>query len=204
MSLGGAGVVFGDQDDLLADLGRLLEPLLEAGLGAVRLGGVEGADAAGVGQPEQAVEDAVLAQGAGAHLEQGDLEAGLAELTLGERPASCAGRLAPPRPEVALRAAAVASGTGLKERAAVGAVGLVVGHRFSTPRWMGRSIRVCVPDERILARPDRFRTVNRRGKRAPGGRDEPSRLRKVPIIRAFPPTDNRASSPYEFAANGLG
>ena len=51
--LRGLGIVLGDQDDLLADLGRLLEPLLEAGLGAVHLGGVEGADAAGVGQPEQ-------------------------------------------------------------------------------------------------------------------------------------------------------
>ena len=106
--LGAWGLVLGDQDDLLADLGGLLEPLLEAGLGAVSIGGVERADPAGEGQPEQAVEDPALAQGPGAHLEHGDLDAGLAELPLGEDRrlggASCAST-----PEVAPRAAAVAS-----------------------------------------------------------------------------------------------
>ena len=50
--------VLGDEEDLLADLGLLLEPLLEVGLGAVGLGGVEAADALGEGEPEDPVRPA--------------------------------------------------------------------------------------------------------------------------------------------------
>ena len=126
--LGRGDLVLGDQDDLLANLGGLLEPLLEAGLGAVEIGGVERADAAGEGQPEQAVEHASLAEGPGAHLEQGHLDAGLAELPLGENR-----RLG--RGVLRLHAGGCAQGrrrgegTGLEERAAVGVVRLFLGHR---------------------------------------------------------------------------
>ncbi len=79
--LGRAGFVLGDQDNLLAYFGRLLEPLLEAGFGAVSLGRVERANAAGVGQADQAVEHAAFPQGPRAHFEHGDFKPGLAELS---------------------------------------------------------------------------------------------------------------------------
>ena len=107
--LGRARVVLGDQDDLLANLGSPLEPLLESGLGAVHLGRVEGADAGCVRQPDQAFEDALLAQSPGSHLQHGDFEAGLAQLSLGQCLAALAGASCAPYPGVTLRAEAVAS-----------------------------------------------------------------------------------------------
>ena len=48
--------VLGDDEDLLADLGLLLEPELEVGLGLVLLRGVEAADPLGVGVPEDPLD----------------------------------------------------------------------------------------------------------------------------------------------------
>ena len=83
--------------------------------------------------------------------------------------------------------------TGLEERAAVGAVGLVVGHCFSTPRWMDVRYESALPDERILARPDGLRTVNRRVKMVREGEMDLRRVERVtdqpsiqlPINRAY-------------------
>ena len=129
MSFGAFGLSLVTSDDLLADFRGPLEPPLESGLGAVRLGGVEGTHPAGVGQPEQSLEHALLSQGAGAHLEHGDLDVGLAELPLG-KDWHLGGIL---RFRVAGRTQGCDRGrgqrTGLEERAAVGTAGLLVGHR---------------------------------------------------------------------------
>ena len=53
-----ARIVLGDEEDFLADFGHGLEPALEARFGAVGAGGVEVADALGVGVAQQAVEPA--------------------------------------------------------------------------------------------------------------------------------------------------
>ena len=53
---GRARQVFGDHEDFLANLGRLLEPELEVGLGLVFLGSVEAANALGVGELENPLD----------------------------------------------------------------------------------------------------------------------------------------------------
>ncbi len=124
-----AGHVLGDQDDLLADRRVLFEPLLEVDLGPVDLGGVEEANAAREGE----AEDAFRARPPGGPLlEERDLDPGLAQLPLGQYR----------EPTLGLRGGVLrfragsqahASGrrhrAGLEERAAIGAVRLVVGHR---------------------------------------------------------------------------
>ena len=188
--------------------GVLLEPLLEAGLGAVGLGGVEGADAAGVGEPEQAVEDAALAQAPVPMLEHRDLDAGLAQLPLGERPASWRRRPAPPAPEAAPRAEAVASAPAWRNvRRSVRFVSSwAIALDSSMDRTFDTSLRSLTT--RILARPDRFRTVNRRGKQARTGNPAGRELRQTtdnpsmngpprdrnPSIRRIRPAGPRASN----------
>ena len=53
--------ILGDHEDLLANLGLLLEPELEVGLGLVPFRGVEAADALGVGVPQNALNARSLA-----------------------------------------------------------------------------------------------------------------------------------------------
>ena len=56
ISRGRSRQVLGDEEDLLADVGLLLEPVLEVGLGLVAFRGVEAADALGVGEPEDPLQ----------------------------------------------------------------------------------------------------------------------------------------------------
>ena len=142
--LRGAGVVLGDQDDLLADIRILLKPPLEAGLGAIHPGGVERADPLGVRLADQPLEGTALAQGSGAHLEHRDLKAGLAEFPLGQDRRLGGGVLCRLHTGGRTQGRGGGQRTGLKERAAVGAAGLVVGH--GSRLLDGKSsIRVCAP-----------------------------------------------------------
>src|SRR5208337_4804017 len=80
--LGGpAHHVLGDEKDLLANLGRLVEPLLEERLGTIDLGGIEDAHTAGVREPHDPAEAGTLD---GPLLQHGHLYAGLAQSAPGD------------------------------------------------------------------------------------------------------------------------
>ena len=157
----GPGIVLGDQDDLLADLGRLLEPLLEAGLGAVDLGGVEGADAAGVGQPEQPLEDAVAARAPVPISSMVISRPVLPSFRLGRTGVLAAASWAS-APGAAPRAAAVASAPAWRNvRRSVPLVwswDIALDSSMVDVRY-----EPALPDPRILARPADFRTVDSPG-----------------------------------------
>ena len=121
---GACGVSLVTRKICLRTSGVLLEPLLEAGLGAVDLGGVEEADAVGEGEPEQAVGRSCTRS----LFEHRDLDAGLAQLPLGST-ASRATTSWAPEAGARLTAEAVASAPAWKKRTAIGAGLLIVGHR---------------------------------------------------------------------------
>ena len=78
-----AHAALGGQEDVLADLGHGLEPVVEDDLGVgVPLGGVEVADALAIGVPQEPFERRRLADGP--LVEEGDLDAGLAQTPRGQ------------------------------------------------------------------------------------------------------------------------
>ena len=77
----GVFVFLGDEEEVFADSGLLLEPGFEVGFGLVGGGGVEGANTLAVGVAEQAGD---AASATGADIEEGDLDAGFAEGAFGE------------------------------------------------------------------------------------------------------------------------
>ena len=124
-SFGRARHVFGDEDDLLADLGVLIEPLLEVLFGAVQLGRVEDADAVGEGRCGGRVRRSgpLLPRASSPRRRSCPAFAWAARRVFAT--SSCAAR-----PGVRLTAEAVASSAGLEKFAAIGPVRFFVGHRF--------------------------------------------------------------------------
>ena len=112
--------VLGDDEDLLADVGLLLEPLAEVGLGLVCLGGVEAADALGVRVPEDPLESPAPAR---PRVEDGDVDSGLAQRPPGDRQRlrGLVGEGMAPGPEAGGRNRGRGDGPCLEERAAIGA-----------------------------------------------------------------------------------
>ncbi len=137
MSHGGADVALGRQEDRLADLGEGLEPVGDDLLGVlVPFGGVEVADPFAVGGAEDPVERGGLADGP--LVQQGDLDAGLAQLAGGQD------RLVAVRLDViGARGRTRRSGSrrrrcreaGLEELATVDAGQVRIGHLQSPPNW---------------------------------------------------------------------
>ncbi len=103
----------------LRTAGILLEPLLEVGLGAVDLGGVEEPDAAGEGEPEDAIRRSARIAPCSS---MRDLDAGLAQLPLRERAAAWRQPPAPASRGRRIASRPSRSRAGLEERAAIGAV----------------------------------------------------------------------------------
>ena len=75
-------VVLGDEEDVLAHGGVGRQPLGDGGLGAVAVGGVEGADALLIREAQELRGAGALP---GAEVEHGQVDAGLAERASGER-----------------------------------------------------------------------------------------------------------------------